>query len=465
MTRERQLLALSAIALAAACSDATQPVDPAVRSVPAPSAAKTVGGENYVAIGTSISMGWASNGVYEGSQAFAWPALMRFGGGGPISLPLIQSPGCWSPLVAPLGANMRLSGEGFSGSSVCAPNEPGVQLPTQDVALAGALAGYALFVTPAIADGAAPWYSRVLPPGMTQVSAALSQNPTLVSVELGGNDILGTLGGRVVPGATFTPLANYEQALGAVLDAVGSVAPKVLVVGMSTDGTNIPALRRGDEIWADREEFAALHVDVSADCDGSPNYINASVKSLIMVFTGAFTSTHGLPNPVYSCADIPSLTDDDFVLTPADITFLNGMLVQMRDFAQQQAAARGYAFTTIGALYDRQNLKPPVYSVISQLTSGHPYGPYISLDGVHPFPLGESVLARAAANALNKNYPGIAAHAITVPPAFGEQLVEPTAPAMALDLAKRIVRQHAGLRPPSCAAPAACFGSITPRFR
>jgi hypothetical protein len=104
--------------------------------------------EKFVAIGTSVSMGWASNGVYAGSQVTSWPELLAFGSLHSISLPLIQSPGCTSPLVAPLGAGTRLSGEPFAGSTTCAPNVDGVVLPTQNVALAAAIAADAVQTTP-----------------------------------------------------------------------------------------------------------------------------------------------------------------------------------------------------------------------------------------------------------------------------------------------------------------------------
>src|SRR5262252_6066619 len=140
MTLHPHYLLLAAALTVAACSDAStnspralDPTGPAAESrVPQTP-------ERYVAIGTSISMGWASNGVYAGSQAVAWPELLSFAQLRPISLPLIQSPGCISPLIAPLAVNKRLSGEPFSGSVVCAPNVAGVRLPTQNVALAGAL--------------------------------------------------------------------------------------------------------------------------------------------------------------------------------------------------------------------------------------------------------------------------------------------------------------------------------------
>lgn len=467
MGNRLRLVVLGTAVVVTACSDGSRTTAPAIASPHTTASANNAPWtrEKFVSIGTSISMGWFSNGAYFGSQTAAWPALMRFGGSGRISLPLIQAPGCTSPLVPPLGANMRLSGEPFSGSTVCVPNVAGVQLPTQNVAWAGAIAAYALQITPENAGPLYPTVARVLPPGATQVSAALSQQPTLVSVELGGNDVLFATAGVIEFGVNVVPVPLFITAFDAVLNAVGAAVPKVLVFGMPLNTRNLPALRRGDEIWADRAEFAALHVDVSPDCQGNANYINVSLKSIIEVFTAAFTSTHGLPNPVYSCLDDPAATfeNPDFVLTPADMDLLGAMLAQMAAHAQHEAAAHGYAFASLGALYDRSDLKPPAYSVVTQLTSANPYGPYISLDGVHPNPVGHAVLANAAAKALNKTYPGIAAHAADAleAPSLTSQLVDP--PSYGLQMARQIALQHQGQTVPSCLMPGGC--SIGPSVK
>jgi len=291
--------------------------------------------ERYVAIGTSISMGWESNGVYDASQRLSWPALLGFATDHGISLPLIQSPGCTSPIVAPLGGGLRLSGESISGSTVCASNDAGVTLPTQNVALAAALAADAVQTTPEAATSY-PWFSRVLPPGTTELTAALSQHPTIVSVELGGNEVLNATSGLVAPGVTVVPLPYFTTPYDALLDALEPTGAKAVLVGLPADARNLPALRRGDEIWADRAEFASLHVDVSNDCNGNQNYINVSIKSLNLAFTAAFMSSHGLPNPVFSCADIPGT--QDLVLTPADIATINGYA--RADDGSHQAAGR-----------------------------------------------------------------------------------------------------------------------------
>ena len=67
--------------------------------------------QRYVAIGTSISMGVSSDGVYAASQQTSFPAQLAQLAGRPFSLPLISSPGCASPLIAPLAVGTRLSGE------------------------------------------------------------------------------------------------------------------------------------------------------------------------------------------------------------------------------------------------------------------------------------------------------------------------------------------------------------------
>lgn len=452
MSRRFSFIAACAL-FSAACSDQTTTAPTRLSANTEASQAKTHGGERFVSMGTSISMGWAANGVYAGSQAVAWPEQIRFGGLPAISLPLIQAPGCQSPLLTPLGNGRRLSGESLAGSSVCAPNVAGVTLPTQNVAIAGALTIDAL--QPTQGGLSLPWYHRVLPSGMTQVSAALSQNPTLVSIELGANEVLQTSSGLVVPGVTFLPFPLFAQAFDAVVGTVGAGVDKVLILGFLTNGPNLPALRRGDEVWADRAEFSALHVDVSPNCEGNGNYINVSVKALNMVFTAAFTSTHGLPNPVFSCADTPGAQDQ--VVTPAEIAMLGALFNQMSEHQRQVAEQHGYAFLSLDALYDRPDLKPSVYSVIDQLTSETPYGPYISADGVHPSALGHAVIAQAAAKVLNKTYPGIAAHIIdddeTSALSIASHAAQPRSPAAALELAKRIANQRQGERLPACMLP------------
>src|SRR2546421_11447168 len=95
----------------------------------------------YVGGGTSLSMGVQSDGVLYTTQREDWTALLAHQAFATYTQPLIQGPGCFSPLIAPLQFGRRLSGAAAPGTVasdlVCALF-PNVTLPTQVVAIDGA---------------------------------------------------------------------------------------------------------------------------------------------------------------------------------------------------------------------------------------------------------------------------------------------------------------------------------------
>src|ERR671926_838890 len=93
----------------------------------------------YVSIGTSVSMGVQSDGVYYASQQHAWPALLAHQAfAGKFTEPLLQGPGCYSPLIAPIQFQRRLSGAQYpainANDQICALLG-GTVLPTNNVAI------------------------------------------------------------------------------------------------------------------------------------------------------------------------------------------------------------------------------------------------------------------------------------------------------------------------------------------
>lgn len=409
----RTVLAVCAIGTAA-CSDATiPPTAPAsaLATLDVPGGAVSEGRgafQRYVAIGTSVSMGFWSDGVLAESQSQSWPAQLARLAHREMSLPLIGGTGCQAPLAAPLASGRRISGEPAGaprGSLACLPNVPGVTLPTQNVAIVAATTQDALFTTPESTTdfNNGPAYARVLAPGQTQLSAALAQDPKIVSVELGANEVLGTRNGIAVPGITLYPVFAWAPLYTRLVNEVAAVAKHGLLVGLIHEVASFPSFRRGEELYADRGAFAAaFHVEVAEDCNGSANLIFVPVRVPIAVGTGLARRNAGAPPFVLSCAGAASPTTEDYVLTPAEQSIVNAQLAEMNAYIASEAARVGFAHMELEALYG-SNVKAP-FSVVQLMTSPTPYGASFSLDGMHPNENGARVIAEAAAAALDVRY-------------------------------------------------------------
>jgi len=404
-------LAVAAATTLAACSD--QGAEPL--TAPSSTRIATADGfagigdfQRYVAIGTSISMGVSSDGVYAASQQTSFPAQLARLAGREMSLPLISFPGCASPLKIALGTGIRWSGEpaGLAFlSRQCAPNEDGVVLPTQNVAIDGARTSAALTATPENPDaGHATQYPRVLAPGMSQVTAMEAQNPKIVSVELGGNDILGARYG-VYPSATeVVTFADWAPVYRQVAARVDAETKHAVLVGLVNDVRSFPSFRTGAEIYDARATFAPLNVVVSANCENSTNLIFVAVRVPVAAATGAYYFTNQLGPYTFSCQNAPSSTGiQDYVLDAADVAGVNTQLAQMNAVIREEATKHGFAYFALSALYEDVNTKP-AFNAAAMMSSTQPYGPYISLDGIHPTAEGSRVLADAAARALNETY-------------------------------------------------------------
>jgi lysophospholipase L1-like esterase len=367
----------------------------------------------YVAIGTSLTMGVQSDGVVYFSQQQDWTKLLAHQAFASYTQPLIAPPGCFSPLIAPLQFSRRLSG--ISATANPATSIPDTlcaafgtyTLPTNDPGIDGANTYDALRVTPETAsvDGLKRrrQYRLVLPPKTTQVMGMMRQNPTLVSVELGANEVLGVTTGVVAPATayrtpfTLVPNSVWQPVYAQVLDSVKKTGAKAILVGVP-DVSSIVSFRTGDELWQNRAEFGNFGVVINADCQANGNLIFVPIKVATAVGTAQATGAAF----DLSCSDTPGAQDN--ILTPADVTTITAVVAGMNSFIQSQASANGWAYLDLNAVLGKAVANRGAYSVFKQLTCALPYGQYISIDGVHPNVQGYQEMANAAADALNATY-------------------------------------------------------------
>lgn len=391
MRPTRTGLSLAVVVLVSACGD----IDP----LPRPERVF----ENYVALGTSVSMGWMNDGVFGATQKLAWTSRLAGAAGGEFELPLIAEPGCPPPYASPLGTFKRVDGSPITASIVCAPLEAGVSLATtNNLSIEGAHAVDALTATPnSPRAGKGPITSRVLEPTMSQVTTMIARRPTFVSVEFGGNELLQAQVGLLAPNVTYTPFPTFREAYGRIIDSVKATGARAVLVGLALDMRQFPAIRTGPELWSERAVFATFNVAVAANCETSPNFMFVRGIVPTAIATGAGRAAAGLGPATLSCADVPGTPD--YVLTPADIEFLNALAAQMDAEIRDRALANGYAFFRLDELYAQSKDGVP-FNLQAYLGTATPYGPKISLDGVHPSPAGQAILANAAIAAINATY-------------------------------------------------------------
>ena len=371
----------------------------------------------YVSLGTSVSMGYMNEGVYFATQQTAWPALLAHQAfATSFTEPLLQGPGCYSPIIPPISFGpKRLSGATYPGinaqDQVCALIANTI-LPANNVAVDGATTYHALRVTPEStvttpttidSDQRKRLYKAILAPGTSQVTSMMIQNPTLVSVELGSNEALRTVSsGILIPAAayrqpdntfTYYPTSLWQPQYDAIVDSVAKTGAKALLVSVPLI-PNIVGVYAGDDFYQNRAAFASFGITVSSDCNGNTNSIFAFGKVLSALAAAK-------PN-TFSCTDNPNAAD--FILTPSDTAFVNGLIRTMNTHIAQMAQAHGWAYLELNTALADFIARKTRFSLPNFLSCTRPFGQYIGLDGVHPSLDGQQAIANAAADALNAQY-------------------------------------------------------------
>ena len=373
--------------------------------------------ERYVAIGTSLSAGYMANGLVYTGQAQSWPALLADQAGADFRYPGIRAPGCPSPLIAPLQFSRRLSGTSAAApDATCAANIGDVTLPTNNLAVPGATTESALAATPN-SFGATTFnrllYSRILPPTQSQVTAMTTLNPTLVSVELGANEVLGAVtSGRVTAGTTYVPYSVWEPLYVRVVNDVVREGARALLTTVPLV-SRIPSVRTGHDIYLNRQAFAAFNVVVNENCNGSQNLVFTPSLVATKIGEGQALAAAGQQAQL-SCATTTGGTAADFILTPADVATIEGVVNQMNERIVALAEQHGFAVLDANAVLQQFINERPAFNLQQMLGCVLPYGQFTSLDGVHPNGFGYQLVANAAAQALNAEY-GFSIPTVPVP--------------------------------------------------
>lgn len=399
-TAARRALPAAAL-LAAACSD---PVDIVVPDAP-------TGGDRftrYVALGNSLTAGWQSGGITDSTQQESYAYLLATQSMGTrFAYPAVAAPGCPPPVT-----NFQTQSRGSAGttpftSTTCALRDAAaLTAQLNNVAVPDARSADPISRTTVASNALTTLFLG----GVSQVTKALAIDPTFVSVWIGNNDVLvaGIAGvlepmAGVSPG--LTPTAAFTSNFNTIADSLalaesleGGVAMGVVNV------TNTPILFPAAAILnpafkAGFDQFAGATTTVLPNCTASASLISFRLAAAIR---------SGAHPPVISCRKgdfAPSpLVGDLLILDAAEQAVVTQRVQEYNAAIQSKAAELGWAYfdpnPALGQLRASGAI-PPVPNLADPL---NPFGPYISLDGVHPRRSAHVLIANGVVAAINATY-------------------------------------------------------------
>lgn len=395
----RVAAAASAVAVLAACSDngptaVVPPITPA-------NALFT----SYVALGNSLTAGFQSGGIVDSTQQQSYAALLAKAMNTRYAYPSLAAPGCPPPIVN-FQTQARLGG---GTSTTCLLRNPSsVTTVLNNVGVPDATSLDPTSVTTSVSNVLTTLFLG----GKTQVQKAADANPTFISAWVGNNDALPSAISGVLAPTTgvspgLTPQAAFQKnydAMVAGLKAIPTLKGAVLIGVVQVPATPIvfPAAALFNPAFkAGFDQFAGGATIILPTC--TP----ATTALISFRIVGAMQAgTH--PRAI-GCAknSIPgTAVGDVFVLDPAEQATLGAAVSAYNSYIKSVADANGWAFYDPNPLLAA--LKDPTVgcvSIVPNLASPtQPFGPCMSLDGVHPSALGQSKIAADIAAVINAKY-------------------------------------------------------------
>ena len=375
----------------------------------------------YVAIGNSITAGFQSSGINANTQRDAYPVLlaqqMGLDVGDTFNIPALNPPGCPPPLTQLFPQPDTLGG----------PNAPdcalrSVPTPTtiNNVAVPNAGVIDALSNTDAASNANA--LTTFILGGRTQVEAAEQVEPTFASVWIGNNDVLdAALSGAVVEGATYTAPSTFANRYGEMMDRLAATNVEGGVLVGVANATLIPHLSPGVAFFQAKQQGALPPTfDVADTC--APASAGGVGESTLIPFRYSFgfllplaqsgtsvtldcTDNRSLAE-IYGPNNVPDAIESYSILTGQEIGTLSATVQAYNDAIESEADDRGWAYVDPNALFAQPDIAAqiPPFPDTDPTNDVPPFGPFFSLDGVHPSSAAHRLVTNQIIAAINETY-------------------------------------------------------------
>jgi len=361
---------------------------------------------SYVALGNSITAGFQSGGINSQTQSASFAALLAEQMQTPFGVPELATPGCPPPFV-----------EFFNESGIPAPQRPAQtdsttcalrteQLPPRvnNVAVPDAeVVDVTSNNTPSTNA-----LTQFILGGRTQAQAALEANPTFATVWIGNNNVLDpALNGT----ANVTPPNEFEDQYISMLNQLtsGDSLEGGVLIGVSNVAF-IPFFSPGPVYVAlEQQGQFPQNFEVTSSCDAQDP--NTGLTPLIPIDYGFNLIGQALQNPGQTVTLDCQATGTP-ALTLNEVSTLAGTVQQYNTVIQQQAQQRDLAFfnpnNIFATLYTNEDGDlDPTNDLIPKFPdrdSDEPFGPFFSLDGIHPSSTAHRLVTNQLIGTINEEY-------------------------------------------------------------
>jgi len=250
--------------------------------------------------------------------------------------------------------------------------------------------------------------------GQTQVAKAIQANPTFVTIEIGNNDWLpAALTGALGPNATLgspgitnidSVIAQYARAVNALVAA----RPKLKGALLGVFPLQAPsALFPAESLYTN----PTLNAEFTAAAGGSVTYIPNCTGShaLISLDILSFWAASGIPKVVSCQRGVPQEPYGDyFILDSLKIDTLETAIGTWNAYISAKADSLGWAYldplTLFLPLKFPTTGTPAIPPFPNFASATQPFGPYITLDGIHPSGAAHVLIANGLIAAINAKY-------------------------------------------------------------
>lgn len=349
----------------------------------------------YVALGDSLTAGFASGGLAESEQRTSYPALLHGAATG-------DAEGFEQPLVSEPGIPPQLVLRGLFPTLITPASGQGQPLnlnlprPYDNLGVPGA----DVHDTIATVTDDGGLHDLILRGLGTALQQALALDPTFVTVWIGNNDVLAAAtSGIVIDGVTLTPTASFEADFTTLIEAL-SAREIQLAIATIPQVTAIPFVTTIPPVVVDPATGEPVLVDgetVPLIGPGGPlsedDHVLLSASSFLALGFGIPVALGGSGDPL----------PNEVVLDAAETAAIEARTTALNQIIAAAASEAGAALVDTNALF-RAILEQGLVLGGVEFSADFLTGGLFSYDGVHPTPLAYGVVANAFVGAINATY-------------------------------------------------------------